>query len=397
MMRFHLRLLPAVCVGVVWTASWLPALHAKASDRAEEEAADERILCEGLVPPGPVKPLVQAEIAGKDHLFIFDTGSRYPLLIDREIGPALGEMIREAGSKEHAQGSYALPEVRLGELSLPPAERPGVEIGMMKGTFGIQLDGIIGWPVLAGNTLYLDHDHNRFGIIRGDWRLSPDATSIPILEEDNRPYLKLEMGGSVVKFLVDTGADSVVSFNDGEYDRLVEEGFIQAIGNNQKTLNSDGVHPVRNGVFLKGTLLGIDLKGLRVTTNPRVENILGELLLMKLNVAMSRSALRFAYEARKNPEAPVSTDLMLGIIFAYQGGHPTVLRLKGGGTGEAAGLEIGDVVSSIAEMGERPIHAITLNELCREKAGQTIHLKITRNGAPLEKEMKLPAAISAWN
>lgn len=371
--------------------------QAMAAGAAEGEVADERILCEGLIPPGPIKPLVQAQIAGKDHLFIFDTGSKYPLLIDKEIGPSLGAVIREVGGKEHVQGSYALPEIKLGKLSLPPLERPGVEIDMIKSTFGIRLDGIIGWPALSGNTLFLDHDHNRFGIIRGDWRLSADAASIPILEEDNRPYLKLEMGGSMVKFLVDTGADSILSFNDGEYDRLVKQGFIQAVGNSQKIMNSDGMHPVRNGVFLKGSLLGVDLKGFPVTTNPRIENILGELLLLKLNVSMSSSALRFDYKARENAEIPVSTNLMLGIIFSYQDKGPTVLRLKGGGTGEAAGLEAGDVVSSIAEMGSRPIHAITLNELCREKAGQTIHLKITRNGETLEKEMKLPAAISAWN
>ncbi|WP_386780503.1 PDZ domain-containing protein [Luteolibacter ambystomatis] len=365
---------------------------------AADKTTESRVLYENRIPDGPAILVGEIGVAGKNYPLIIDTGAEATLLADLAAAKPFKEAPGEAQVKrtEFKGRNYFIPEATVGKLKIPAAVTPAYDFSNLRGPMGVDFFGYLGWKALQGRTLQLDHDAGKLRILNGAVPLPGAQATLPVTIEHNTPSFRAPLNGKDHAWLIDTGFNDTFIISSSHFGDLVEAGFVRRTSGG-RVARIEGEYQTETGYFLKGSLLGVDLTGLSVTTDPHGYDVVGMLFLKKLNVALSLEPSRFSYSIRKNPPHPISEQLMLGIIFIYDHGQGVVARIKPESNAEKAGFKPGDRVEKIDELGDGPLDCFKLYDLCLKHAGKPVTLRVRRDGQPLTIQLPLTAAVDAWN
>lgn len=386
MMLRHLRTPLPLLLCLVQTAS------------AADKPAESRLLYEARIPDGPAVLIGEIGIAGKTYPLMVDTGAESALVTDSSIAAQFGGPVSDTRIEytDFKGRNYRIPEATVGGLTLPAAVAPAYDLSSMRGALGLPPFCILGWEALKGRNLELDHDLGKFRISNGAGKPPSSWTTLPVVFEHRAPSIHAPLGDKDYTWSIDTGFNDTILVSKPNFQRLVSDGFIRE-RNAGSITGVDGAQVTRTGYFTKGSLLGIDLSGLNVTTEPRGFEVLGMTFFRKLNFIISGEPSRFSYSVRKNPVHPISEQLMLGIFFTYDRGQAVVTRIKPGSNAEKAGLKPEDRVVKIDEVGDEPLDAFKMFDLCRKHAGQPVTLRLQRAGQPLTIKLPLTPIVDAWD
>lgn len=166
---------------------------------------------------------------GKTYRFIIDTGST-ATLVTPELAKKLAIKERRSATRRKVQvrsangGEIELEAVTLRQLSLGDAlfERvPALifDFTDLTGHLGMQIDGIIGFPVFRDTLLTLDYPGQNLSIASYPLNNLPPAKQSPRLStvafnnEQGTPLIPIQMGNESFIVLVDSGSDGSLSLN----------------------------------------------------------------------------------------------------------------------------------------------------------------------------------------
>ncbi|QUE53108.1 hypothetical protein KBB96_09470 [Luteolibacter ambystomatis] len=370
-----------------------------ATDATATAEKDKQELYRSSLSPDPCHFFVKAKLRDEDVALIVDTGARRALTFEESVAKTLGPALNPVQVNREVQGAvYKIPEVRIGHLVLPESERSAIDLSSMRFVTGMPVLGVVGWESLKGRTLVIDNDAHSLEIREGKAGLSHPQLSLPVEVEEplGLPQVRAKVGDSEIPFVIDTGDNGCVGLSKAEFERLEAEGYIQTFNEGEKQVSVGGIRSAKSGMFTRGTIWGVDLKGLPVASNASDVCAVGLVFLLKLNYSISNSPSVFSCSVRANPEPPVQLPRMAGAFIVYRDGHAVIAKIKKGGPADNAGLAERDEIKSIDEFGDKPLNLSNLYEVCRKQAGKSLTLHLSNQGSPKVVRLELPAAPSAW-
>ncbi|MFD0894228.1 hypothetical protein KBB96_09460 [Luteolibacter ambystomatis] len=385
-MHLFIRSILAVWLGVVGISF------------AESNFTESRFLYENRIPDGPAVLFGEISIDGKAHPLMVDVGAEAVLIADSSIAAQYGAPMEETRIKySNFKGwKYSIPAATVGGLKFPASVFPAYDLTSIRNSLGTGPFCILGWEALKGKSLELDHDAGRFRIFEGPGDPPAGWITLPMTFEHNLPNIHATLAGKEESWQIDTGFNDTIMVSQANFERLVADGFIRERNPGAVTRIGE-TRTMRTGYFNKGKLLGVDLAGLSVTTEPRDYDVLGMTFFRKMNLLISIEPSRFSYTLRKNPVPPISETIMMGIIFTYDKGQGVIERIRPGSNAEKLGLKPGDRVERIDELGDVPLDAFKMFDLCRKYAEKPVTLRIKRDGQPLTVPLPLTALVDSWN
>ncbi|MDD2764843.1 MAG: aspartyl protease family protein [Opitutaceae bacterium] len=162
----------------------------------------------------------QGDKHGPCH-FIIDTGSSTTLVTPdfaKRYGgrPRANQMpVRVLGSNGQVQ---LLNPIILKRLDLGSARFEGVQalvydLADFSNHLGVQIDGVLGFPLFRETLLTLDYLHARVAITPHSVPMALPGVTIPFNNEQNTPLIPIQLGAESFIALVDTGSDAALSLN----------------------------------------------------------------------------------------------------------------------------------------------------------------------------------------
>jgi len=366
---------------------------------AAEPLSENQILHQAPLSPDPCYFFTKAKLRDEEMTVILDTGAQRALTLEEVLAKKFGPPLREFQLNHDAKGAlYKVPEVTLGKINLPEDERSATDLSSMRFVTGMPVLGVVGWESLKGRTLVIDNDAHSLEIREGKAGLSHPQLTLPVEVEEplGLPQVRAKVGGGEIPFVIDTGDNGCVGLSKVEFERLEAEDYIQTFSEGEKQVSVGGIRSAKNGMFTRGTIWGVDLKGLPVASNASDVCAVGLVFLLKLNYSISNSPSVFSCSVRANPEPPVQLPRMAGAFIVYRDGHAVIAKIKKGGPADKAGLAERDEIESIDEFGDKPLNLSNLYEVCRKQAGKSLTLHLSNQGSPKVVRLELPAVPSAW-
>ena len=166
---------------------------------------------------------------GRTYRFLLDTGSTVtyvtPDLAKRfAVKERKGTTTHTVRVRSASGGEIELPAVTLQKLSLGSAAFERVpalvfDFADLSGHLGLQIDGIIGFPVFHDTLLTLDYPGERLVIAPYPVtpapapKPSPRTSSIAFNNQQGTPLIPIQMGNESFIVLIDSGSDGSLSLN----------------------------------------------------------------------------------------------------------------------------------------------------------------------------------------
>ena len=283
--------------------------------------------------------------------FIVDTGSSVTLVtpdVAKHFGgrpPASQTTMRVRGANGEVK---VLNPVVLKRLQLGGARFEGVQarthdLSDFSNHLGVQIDGVLGFPLFRQTLLTLDYLHSQIIITPYGVPTAQPGVTIPFNNEQNTPLIPIQLGSESLVALVDSGSDAPLS------------------------LNTVGLHPVfrvdpRPGVLLatlSGDRLGMTGRlGLPVTIgayvieNPIV-NVTDELssigggLLRNFTVTFDQKRNQVTFFRPNYDAIHVGPARSTGLSFAKIPAYWRVAGVVAGSPAEQLGVQAGDLCTRI--------------------------------------------------
>ncbi|MFA5057358.1 MAG: aspartyl protease family protein [Opitutaceae bacterium] len=163
---------------------------------------------------------IQGDKRGPSH-FIIDTGSS-TTLVTPDFAKRYGARPRGNQMPVRVLGSNGqvklLNPVILKRLDLGSARFEGVQalvydLADFSNHLGVQIDGVLGFPLFRETLLTLDYLHSRVTITPYGVPMALPGVTIPFNNEQNTPLIPIQLGAESFIALVDTGSDATLSLN----------------------------------------------------------------------------------------------------------------------------------------------------------------------------------------
>ena len=163
---------------------------------------------------------------GKTYRFLIDTGSTAMLVspdLARRFGlkprkgtPPSKVHVRSASGGEVDLESVTLRRMLLGEASFERVPALVFDLTDFSDHLGVQIDGIIGFPIFRDTLLTMDYLHNQLSIAPASLPPAapdPRAATIAFNNERNTPLVPIQLGNESFIVQIDTGSDGSLSLN----------------------------------------------------------------------------------------------------------------------------------------------------------------------------------------
>ena len=174
--------------------------------------------------------VVEAKWAdGKTYHFLIDTGSSTTLVTPdlakhfgqkQKKGPPPGKVsVRSANGGEIALEPITLRKLTLGEASFERVPALIYDFTDLSDHLGLQIDGIIGFPVFRNALLTMDYPKEHLVIAPYPFipppppKPSPRVSTIAFNNEQGTPLIPVQMGNESFIVLIDSGSDGSLSIN----------------------------------------------------------------------------------------------------------------------------------------------------------------------------------------
>lgn len=164
---------------------------------------------------------------GRTYRFIIDTGSTATLVtpdLARRLGlkqkkPAPAKVkVRSANGGEIELEPVTLRRVTLGAAAFERVPALIFDLAALSEHLGVQLDGIIGFPVFRETLLTMDYPGEQLVIAPAPLfppppKTQPRASTIAFNGEQHTPLIPVQMGTESFIVLIDSGSDGSLSLN----------------------------------------------------------------------------------------------------------------------------------------------------------------------------------------
>jgi hypothetical protein len=288
---------------------------------------------------------------------------------------------------------YEQPQVRIGNYELPGKNAGAADMSFFRLGMGVDVRGIAGAESFRHAVLELHFDRGVMRVL-DHLETPPDgfkSLEIQFMKDGLSPAITLPLGGEQVKFCLDSGSNGLITLNPETFSKMVARGLIKENPESEHaggTLAVGGMRKDRDGSFQSGELLGIPLKGAKVSDG-EVINHLGMAMLVNFNLVIDLQGARFFYQ-RRSAEPPLRVNAMLGVLLLFPEGKCLAYQLKpGGGPAQDAGVRQGDSVTRLGSLKEGAINAQSLYELCLHHAGEEIEIEFQHQGEATTNTAKL--------
>ena len=308
--------------------------------------------------------------------------------------------LRMLGGFTSAATAYVGPTLKLGNLTLEKPEVILFDMQALSRFTGRPLAGMLGMNTVGKAKIFLNFERSVLQVHAGPWRLAaPDCQEVELNKESGIPEFDVRIGGHRVTFGIDTGFDGTFTLAAPLFEALVNDGTIELANVNARGATPGGVSSVARGWFLRGRVMGRDLAGLSVESDPAYSNV-GMKWLYGFNTEIDFAARKFRYQVRCHIQPPISVQMMIACILIYDDKGALVERLRpGGGAAENAGLKPGDVIEEFGSLKAGEMNQATIGEMVAASADKEVAIRFLRksDGSHVNTKLKLPPVISEWN
>jgi hypothetical protein len=382
----------------------LPPASGPAEQPEEDGAAGaETVLYEQALKPYPLLILVPVKAGAKICPFVLDTGTN-ALTVDatmiKDLGPVkftkrgVRSGAAVASGKEPAYDFYDSPGLTIGTWQTPAIPVTALDLEGVRNSTGRDVRGLLSSNLLSQRALSLDFDRAKMKIVDGglSW---PGMTKIVKLDdrESRGPRVTLPLEGYPIEFLIDIGNESCVQVDSDTFSGLEFAGIIvRAARVREQYATVSGTTNYRAGHFLKGELMGMDLKGMPV--DEAATNAIGLRLLVNFNSVIDFKGRSFCYTPRRVPP-PIWPLAMLGMDLVYSSGRNRVDYLEAKSAAAEAGIRIADRIIRMGPLREAEMNTLTLYDLCLNHAEELFEVDLLRPGqsSPITTHLQLPKKI----
>lgn len=166
---------------------------------------------------------------GKSYRFLIDTGSTVSYvtpdlakhfgLKPRKGTPPVKVHVRSANGGEIDLESVLLRKLTLGDVSFEFVSALVFDFTDLSDHLGLQIDGIIGFPVFRNTLLTMDYPGEQLLVApypvgaAPSPKASPRASTIAFNNEQSTPLIPIQMGNESFIVLIDSGSDGSLSLN----------------------------------------------------------------------------------------------------------------------------------------------------------------------------------------
>lgn len=162
--------------------------------------------------------VVRVTIEGRGLDFALDSGAG-SIIIDRDVAKQLG--LRTFGKSyqttagPYEQSKAVIPELSIGQLKMRNVVVDSLPFAM-DFEEGMKIVGLLGFDFIGDNVVKVDYDHGQVDVMRAAaFSPPPDAAYVDAALDDGVPMVSASINGAVGNhFIVDTGADGVMIFNE---------------------------------------------------------------------------------------------------------------------------------------------------------------------------------------
>jgi predicted aspartyl protease len=143
--------------------------------------------------------------------FIIDTGTSPTILntaVARHLGLPLAQAKLSAIGRESQIFAATVPEIQLGPLQAMSVEVLVTDLSAVERDLNLPIAGILGMDVLSKSSFRLDYGNQlmEFG------EVAPVGIPIKLSTRADLPIAEINIGGKLLRLLVDTGSDRLVFF-----------------------------------------------------------------------------------------------------------------------------------------------------------------------------------------
>ena len=355
------------------------------------------------LPRPPQKIIFSAKIGDGEKLLIFDTGVGRMLLdpslqhlTRREVD---GANLFDGNGEKREVRQFELPEIRIQSLTIQKPTAILTDVRSLAKYLGRDVMGVIGLSEMADRKVFLDYQNSTLDIHRGDWKLkAADVQETKLTQSISGAVFEASIEDLKCSFLIDSGDNGCLSLQPATFDQLVDAGVIKVAEVAGRAVAAFSVTRHKKGWFLKGRLMGKDLRGVSVDAGRERVGV-GWLCGFQAEIDLAARELR--YRVIEDAKPPIVLERMLGMIILFEEGLARVERLQPGGSGpaEQAGIKEGDRIAAFGDLERGQLTGSNIMEMVAAKAGSSIRVKLYRPNdvAPLEVKLELPKIISDWD
>ena len=351
-----------------------------------QEGIGEELLYEQRIRPIPFQISVPVTIGAQVLSFVFDTGAGAHMIDPQLQGflhNELGKYAITGSGGEKEVRLFEAPSMRIGTWAVPSGRMGVFDCAPIRNLLGTNLRGILGNEAIQKVSVDVDFDKAQLRLLRNsktsEWKMSRALLRMsPTMQV---PAINVGIEKEELEVLVDTGSNECIGLRHERFEKLVADGTIKRelgrLSVSRETIT--GQHKTSEGRFVKGKLLGLELKDMPVTDTGNIES-LGMEFLINFNFVIDLPNGAFYFQKR-NAEPPLRHNLMFGAALSFIDGHCRVLALaSGGGPAQDVGLKQGDEIVKIDPLSGKDLCLSSIYELCLNKAGQTIDVEFLHTG-----------------
>lgn len=359
---------------------------------------------------------LQARVNGSQPLwFLLDTGASASVLntsTAKALGLALHGKAEGRGAGEKSEDvnfvkgvTYELPGVKIeGQTAA------AISLDAIEPLMGREVDGILGYDMISRFVVEIDYAGRRLQLYdRKSYSYQGKGVHVPIRVENSVPYVHATVtmpDGQAVEgeFLVDTGASMAIGFTAPYAEKhkllatLRKKIFFQGgagIGGEVKAYMGRVSSVDVGGVKFRDPIAGFSHDKSGIGANPNLAGIIGGQILSRCTVIFDYERGEMILEPNATFDDPYDFD-MSGLRLRTGGRSDwktlTVYRVAPDSPAAKAGIKAGDVIEAIDGRPSADFTVSKLNDYFK-RDGQTVRLKLTRDGHTLEKKIHLKRAI----
>ncbi|HWL16097.1 MAG TPA: aspartyl protease family protein [Opitutus sp.] len=121
--------------------------------------------------------------------------------------------VKSAGGETALLTAVTLRRIQLGGALFENVQALVYDCAAISAHLGVQIDGILGFPLFRETLLTLDYPHSRLVLQRRSAEPFTPGSPIPFNNDRKTPIIPLRLGDQTFVALIDSGSDAVLSLN----------------------------------------------------------------------------------------------------------------------------------------------------------------------------------------
>jgi len=349
----------------------------------------------------PLPPYIDAicipvEIAGKERLFMLDSGAS-TLVFDASLKEHLGEVagryrMRDAAGQLVKMEFFRSPQMRIGETDWTCSDTVGCcDFSQIQDATGKEIEGILGAPFFATHIVQFDFDRRQLTVFppgtppQDEW-----GTPVQLrLKDDHLPMIPLTIPGAGLEWcVIDTGFNGSLALNWSTCLELEDDGAYSPLPDRLRRVLS-GRQWARNGIVTKVSLQNFEHSNLAADCS-KIFSHVGLHYLKRFRVTIDTGNL-VGYFAKGQGFDDLE-EPPLGFISNIHNGKIQMIGVQRSCPGEQAGLLENDELISA---NGKPVSGMSTNEIdwtirqLSQKGTKLVILTIRRDGKVRDLQLDL--------